>query len=140
MNLSAARKPDSFFSCRAGAEVQPSCLAGEPCIEQAFIQGQEDADTHKHAHWGYSHMDSQSWPSVGVFAPQTGAKFLLQALLQVLLSPCPAGFQRIAVNQKPSWHDEKGSGLGGGSASPSPVTSHHVTRSLSTSSEALSGS
>lgn len=83
-------------------------------------------------------MDSQSWPSVGVFAPQTGAKFLLQALLQVLLSPCPAGFHRIAVNQKPSWYDEKSSGLGGGSASPSPVTSHHVTRSLSTSSEALS--
>lgn len=39
MNLSAARKPDSFFSCGAGAGVQPSCLAGEPCIEQAFVQG-----------------------------------------------------------------------------------------------------
>lgn len=52
-------------------------------------------------------MDSQGWPSLGNFAPQTGAKFLLRALLQVLLSPSPAGFHRIAVNQKPSWRVRK---------------------------------
>lgn len=116
------------------------CPAWLECPAQGKLlpssRGHKDADTHKRAPQGYSHMVSQSWPSVHIVC--------VPDWLQSLFSePCSdtalqgAGFHRITAKLE-IWQEQKSRGLGEGSASLSPIAcSHHFIRSPSPSSEAV---
>lgn len=85
-------------------------------------RGQKAADTHKCTRWGYSHMVSQIWPSVGIFCAPDWWKGSSLSPHQLL--PCRG---RVVQNhcQTDLMAGRESRGLGGGSASLSPSLCDH---------------